>query len=161
MTFRVRRAVRRDAETLIALVRALADYERMDPPSTDAQHRLTRDGWPESGDARFTAWLAEEVVADGVQAIAIGYAITFFTYSSFLARPTLYIEDIFILPEHRRSGAGSALFDALREEAHSRHCGRVEWVVLEWNTSAQQFYRKHGAEHLKEWQCYRLTIDER
>lgn len=157
MPVQIRKAERTDAETLLALIGALADYEHLSPPSPDACERLIRDGWPDTGEPRFTSWLAEIENASG-QTEAVGYAISFFTYSSFLALPTLYIEDIFILPDQRRMAAGSALFQRLVEEARARGCGRVEWVVLDWNTSAQQFYQKHGAKHLTDWQCYRLPL---
>jgi GNAT superfamily N-acetyltransferase len=156
MAIAIRRAERQDAERLIALVNALADYEKLDRPTADACERLVRDGWPERGEPKFAAWLAEDAALVG--SAAIGYAITFFTYSSFQARPTLYIEDIFVLPEHRRGGAGTALFGALVEEARRSGCARIEWVVLDWNTSAQQFYRKLGANHLADWQYYRLDL---
>ncbi len=159
MTIRVRKAQRSDFGALITLVRALADYEKLDPPTEAAQARLLRDGWPDDGPARFTAWLAEDIAPATGAITAVGYSITFFTYSSFLARPTLYIEDIFVLPDRRRDGAGSALFQTLMEEAKQAGCGRIEWVVLDWNTMAQQFYRKLGAKHLDDWQCYRLALD--
>ena len=159
MTIRVRRAARTDFDALITLVRALAEYEQLAPPTEGAQERLIRDGWPEDGPARFTAWLAEEHDPAACAMKAVGYAITFFTYSSFLARPTLYIEDLFILPRCRRVGAGSAIFRTLSAEAKHAGCGRIEWVVLDWNTIAQQFYRKLGAKHMDDWQCYRLTLD--
>ena len=158
MTVRIRRADRSDAKTLLRLVCALADYEKLDRPTAEAQTRLMRDGWPSVGEPRFQSWLAEAADANGAVE-AVGYAITFFTYSSFLARRTLYIEDIFILPERRREGIGTALFDALVVEAQAQGCGRMEWVVLDWNTSAQQFYQNLGAAHLEDWQYYRLPID--
>src|SRR5262249_13839370 len=134
LSIQVRKAERADFDTLITLVRALADYEKLDPPGADAQNRLLRDGRPENGPARFTAWLAERHDSATGTVSAVGYAITFYTYSSFLARPTLYIEDLFILPDRRRDGAGSAIFQALTAEAKHAGCGRIEWVVLDWNT---------------------------
>jgi len=160
VAIRVKKAERSDAPALLELVKALADYEKLAPPTDEAQARLIQDGWPESGPARFCAWLAEADDPANGGHTAVGYAITFFTYSSFLARPTLYIEDIFILPDQRRSGAGTALFQALKSEAEQTGCGRMEWVVLDWNTSAQQFYQKLGAAHLADWQYYRMALDE-
>lgn len=156
MATQVRRAEREDIPNLLALIQALADYEKLPGPDRDAQERMRRHGWPENSDApHFTAWLAE-VGEEKMR--AVGYAITFLTYSSFLARPTFYIEDIFVLPDRRGQGAGLALFNRLQAEAEAIGCGRMEWVVLDWNTSAQEFYRKRGAEHLKEWHVYRLTL---
>ncbi len=161
LSITVRRAAREDALALSHLIAALAEFERLEPPDADAQARLVRDGWPEEGARpRFTAWLAE--IDDGPEGKpqAVGYAITFETYSSFLARPTLYIEDIFVLPSYRRRAVGTALMRRLIQEAWESGCGRMEWVVLEWNEGAQQFYRRLGAQHLTEWQYYRLRREE-
>ncbi len=158
MSISVRRAAREDAPTLLNLIQALADYEQLPGPDAAARERLTAHGWPSEGDApRFTAWIAERVGPQGVE--AVGYAITFETYSTFLARPTLYIEDLFVLPEARSAGVGSALFAGLVAEARARGCGRVDWVVLDWNVSAQRFYQGRGGQHLADWQCYRLDLD--
>lgn len=147
---RVRRAEREDAPALLALVDALADYERLARPDDPARERLVRDGFVQQP-PRFRAYLAEQ------HGTAVGYAIVFETYSSFLARPTLYIEDVFVLPEARENGAGSALFRHLAREALVADCGRMEWVVLDWNELAQKFYQRRGAQHLSEWHHYRLT----
>ncbi len=154
----VRRAERADAQALLDLIQALADYERLPGPDAGARERLIRDGWPENGaPPRFTAWLAE--LEEGANSIhTVGYAITMDTYSTFLARTTFYIEDLFVLPAYRRQAVGSALMNHLIAEAQDRSCGRIEWVVLDWNTSAQQFYQRFGAEHLADWQYYRLSL---
>jgi GNAT superfamily N-acetyltransferase len=156
----VRRAVEADFGTFVTLIRGLAEYEQLPPPDAEAEGRLHRHGWPSDGTPPlFSAWIAELQEDEG-EPVAAGYAITFQTYSSFLARPTLYIEDIFVLPQWRRAGVGTALFAHLVATARSLDCGRVEWVVLDWNTGAQEFYRKHGGRHLIEWQSYRLRLDE-
>lgn len=87
----------------------------------------------------------------------MGFALYFFTYSTFLARPTLYVEDIFVLPELRGKGAGKALLGALARIAVRRGCGRMEWTVLDWNTRAVKFYKRLGASLRKEWILTRLT----
>lgn len=148
----VRRAAPEDAPVLLSLIDALADYEKLERPDEDARARLVRDGF-EQDPPRFHAYLAEQENAP------VGYAITFETYSSFLARPTLYIEDIFVLPDARCRGAGSALFRYLAREAVAGDCGRMEWVVLDWNELAQDFYQRRGARHLADWHYYRLTRD--
>ena len=145
----IRGATGADLDVFLSLVDALADYERLDRPTAEARQRLARDGFGES--PRFHAYLAE------VDGKAVGYAITFFTYSSFLARPTLYLEDLFVLPDARRLGVGRALFTHLAREAVQRGCGRVEWVVLDWNRPAIDFYERLGARRLTEWYTYRLT----
>jgi GNAT superfamily N-acetyltransferase len=90
----------------------------------------------------------------------VGYAIVLETYSSFLARPTLYLEDLFILDEYRKRGVGRALFDTALDEAKRRGCGRMEWTVLDWNQLAIDFYRKVGGTHMAEWQLYRISLPD-
>ena len=87
----------------------------------------------------------------------IGFALYFFTYSTFLARPTLYLEDLFVLPEERGRGAGQALLRALARIAVRRRCGRMEWAVLDWNRPAIRFYQRLGAELRRDWILTRLT----
>lgn len=148
----IRRAVPSDGGALLQLIEELAGYERLAPPDEDARARLLRDMF--STPPRLDAYLAR---LDGVP---VGYALVFETYSSFLALPTLYLEDIFILPEHRRGGIGLRFFRMLVAEAHRRGCGRMEWAVLDWNQPAINFYRKIGAREMKEWKTFRLVRDD-
>lgn len=148
----IRFAETSDADKLFTLIDALAEYEKLDPPTKEAKKRLLRDGFGEK--KRFETLLAEE----GDE--AIGYAIFFETYSTFAAKPTLYLEDLFVLPEHRGKKAGKELFLTCVRLAHERHCGRMEWQVLAWNAPAHDFYRRFTAEHLDGWQSYRLTEDK-
>jgi GNAT superfamily N-acetyltransferase len=137
-----------DAEALLRLIDALADYERLPRPDADARKRLITDAF--AARPRFEAYLAK---AHGE---AVGYAIVFETYSTFLAQPTLYLEDLFVLTEHRGRGTGRALFLHCVREALRRGCGRMEWSVLDWNALALSFYERFGARRLAEWQPYRL-----
>lgn len=146
--FTIRSATKRDGKTLLRLINALADYEKLARPDTAAQARLYRDAFGKK--KRFLVFLA----FDG--RIAVGYAIYFFTYSSFLALPTLYLEDLFVLPEYRKKKAGWKLFSACVAEAKKRGCGRMEWEVLDWNKVAIDFYERLGAKRLKGWLAYRL-----
>ncbi|MGA9119491.1 MAG: GNAT family N-acetyltransferase [Bacteroidota bacterium] len=148
----VRKAVPSDANAILHLVDALADYEHLNPPDDDAKRRLVTDMF---GDHPRLEVLLCEIEKD-----VVGYAFMFETYSSFLALPTLYLEDLFVLPFARRQRAGYALFAAVAREAHRRGCGRMEWTVLDWNSLAIDFYRKLGANHMKEWHLYRLTAAE-
>jgi GNAT superfamily N-acetyltransferase len=136
-----------DARELIALVRALAAYEKLKPPTPAAARRLVADIG-----RRIRVLLAEE------KGKAVAYAIYLFTYSSFLAKPTLFLEDLFVLPEHRRGGVGRRMFARLLREARREKCGRMEWTVLDWNRPALNFYDKIGAQPLSDWILYRMTL---
>ena len=139
----------RDVPRLLDLIDGLADYEKLARPDAEARERLAGD----AASGRFRTLLAE---LDGQ---VVGYAIYFFTYSTFLARPTLYLEDIFVLPERRGQGAGKALFRACAAEAVRQECGRMEWQVLDWNQPSIDFYERAGARLQKEWIPCRLTGD--
>lgn len=138
-------------DDFVALVCALADYEQLDRPSGDAIERLRADAFGEH--PRYWAFLALNDADE-----AVGYAICLETYSSFLAKPTMYLEDIFVREDARTNGAGSALFTTVVELGRSRGCGRVDWQVLDWNTLARDFYRSRGADELSEWMLYRITL---
>jgi len=147
-TYRIRKAVTNDGPRLLELIRALADYESLPPPDRGAGERLLRDAF--GTHPRFDVYLAT------IDDLAIGYAIVFETYSSFLALPTLFLEDLFVLPEHRGHGAGKALFLFCVGEAVQRGCGRMDWTVLDWNAPAREFYNRLGARNLSDWEYYRL-----
>jgi GNAT superfamily N-acetyltransferase len=147
-SIRIRRATGTDGKVFLSLINALADYEKLKRPTAAARARLLRDAFGKN--KRFDAFLA------WYGGTAVGYAIIFETYSSFLALPTLYLEDIFILKEYRSLGVGRKLFAACLREARRRGCGRMEWVVLDWNTNAIRFYNKIGAKHLREWYTFRI-----
>ena len=149
---RIRRATRPDAPQLLSLIKALADFEKLKRPGTEAGKRLVRDCFGRR--KRFDAFLA----FSGKK--AIGYAVILETYSSFLALPTLYLEDLFVLPGERGQGTGLKLFIRCLEEAHLRGCGRMQWVVLDWNKSAVRFYKRIGARHLREWHTYGLEKNQ-
>ena len=148
MTGTVRAATAADAPALLGLVDALADYEKLARPDAGARERLIRDAFGER--RRIEVLLA---LADGEP---VGYALFFETYSSFLALPTLYLEDLFVRPDARGGRHGLGLFRAVAGEARRRGCGRMEWNVLKWNQLAIDFYDRLGAEPLGGWQMYRL-----
>jgi len=139
-----------DKAGFIGLVRALAEFEKLEPPSPSGRRRLVEDVFRKKRIRLFVA-------ADGEK--LVGYALYFFTYSSFLARQSLYLEDLFVLEDYRKRGVGGALFRRCVREAVSRRCGRMEWAVLTWNEKAITFYERLGAKRLSDWHVYRL--DER
>ncbi|MFI5268815.1 MAG: GNAT family N-acetyltransferase [Chloroflexota bacterium] len=149
----IRQATAADAGALLGLIQALADYEHLPRPDDAARARFVEHGFG-AGERYFRALLLE---TDGR---AVGYAIWFLTYSTFLARPTLYLEDIFVLPEERGSGAGQALMRHLAGLALENGCGRMEWQVLDWNELALGFYKTLGAKHMREWLPYRLSRED-
>ncbi len=148
----IRAAKRDDVPVLFSLIEALADYEKLPRPEPEARERLIRDGF--ANRPRYAALLAE------LHGQPVGYAFFFETYSSFLAQPTLYLEDIFVIPEARGKGAGKALFEFCVAEAVRRGCGRMEWAVLDWNKPAIEFYRRYGAHYLRGWCLFRLTAEQ-
>ena len=144
----IRRARQEDGPAIVRLITALADFEKLPPPDEAAQQRLLSDAFGPK--PRFEIFLAEH------ESEVAGYAFVFETYSTFLALPTLYLEDLFVLPEHRGKKVGYALFLHCAQEAVGRGCGRFEWTVLDWNQHAINFYERLGARHLDDWRIYRL-----
>jgi GNAT superfamily N-acetyltransferase len=145
----VRRATRADAPTIAALIRGLARYERLQHECRITEAAVRRDGFGRR------PYFEALVCRRGGR--PIGFALYFFTYSTFLGRPTLYLEDLFVEPEARGQGAGLALLRALARIARRRKCGRMEWAVLDWNTPSIRFYKQLGAHQRKEWILTRLT----
>jgi GNAT superfamily N-acetyltransferase len=137
-------------DEFVQLLRALADYERLPRPDAAAVERLRED-------ALGTRPRFEAALAVNTSGRAVGYATWFHTYSTFLARPTMYLEDLFVLEDARESGAGSKLFEYVRTLGNERGCGRMEWQVLDWNTLAREFYNRRQATWMKDWLLYRLT----
>jgi GNAT superfamily N-acetyltransferase len=147
--FSIRRGRPRDAVTILRLIRGLAEYERLAHQVDATVDRVRRHGF---GPRPYF-----ETLICRRNGRAVGFALYFFTYSTFLARPSLYLEDLFVLPEERGNGAGKALLARLARIAVRRGCGRMEWTVLDWNRPAIGFYRRLGANLHKEWILTRLT----
>jgi GNAT superfamily N-acetyltransferase len=143
----IREGARKDSDQFIRLVRALARFERLRPPSKRAADRLVADVFDRK---RVNLVVAEE--GGGL----VGYALYFFSYSSFLARPTLYLEDIFVSGRSRKLGVGRSLFERCVQIARESGCGRMEWAVLKWNEPAMKFYSGLGAKSLDDWSLFRL-----
>ena len=154
MSLRLRRAKPTDAPALVKLIVALAKFEKLTPPNAAARKRLIKDGFGPR--LKFEPWLA---FWDGERE-PVGYMILVKLYSSFEARPTLYLEDLFVLPEYRGCGIGKAMMRRCIELACKRGCGRMEWEVLDWNQHAIDFYERLGAKRLHGWQAYRLVRED-
>jgi len=145
----VRQAVPGDGPAYIELVRALAEFERLPGPTDEAAARLLDDAFGPA--PRYTLTVAD------IDGAVVAYAVTFPTYSTFLARPTLFLEDIFVHPRARRQGVATAMMGHLVEVARAGGYGRFEWMVLDWNTGAQFLYDGMGAERLDSWRLYRMV----
>jgi GNAT superfamily N-acetyltransferase len=151
MPLNIRHATREDAALILRFITELAIYER-------AEHEVKTD----------VAGIETSLFAENASACAlicesdgqpIGYAVYFFNYSTWLGRNGLYLEDLYVTPEARGTGAGKALLKYLARLAVSRGCGRFEWSVLDWNEPAIRFYESLGARPQDEWTTYRLTGD--
>ena len=147
----VRPAAVADVPTILQLIRELAEYERApnDVTATEKQLVDVLFGEKPSAEVRL-AFAAEEPV---------GFAVFFHNFSTWLGRPGLYLEDLFVRPAERGKGYGRALLVDLAKIARERGCGRMEWAVLDWNEPAIEFYRKLGAKPMEEWTVFRLTSD--
>lgn len=152
MLHSIRMAGPEDVPLILELIRGLAAYERMLDQVEATEERLLGTLFPADG----TAPAAHCVLAD-VGGVPTGFALYFFNYSTFLAKPGLYLEDLFVTPEYRGQGIGKALLLHLARLAKERGCGRMEWSVLDWNQPAIEFYESVGARRLREWQTFRLS----
>jgi len=147
---KIKKAKKGDFDRILDLIKELAAFEKLEGPDKMAAKRLYKDTFGKKP-------LINMLVAKEGKEI-LGYAIYFESYSSFLAKKTLFLEDIFITQSRRNTGIGKLFFDKLIEIANDRACGRVEWAVLDWNIDAIAFYNKIGATPLSNWEYYRLTL---
>jgi len=151
MALDIRAATAADTPLILDFIRGLAEYERMLDQVEATEARLHASLFPADGRAPDAHCVIGSV--DGVPA---GFALYLFNYSTFLARPGLYLEDLFVRSEFRGAGLGKALLLHLAALAHARGCGRMEWAVLDWNKPAIGFYESLGAKRLLDWQICRL-----
>ena len=149
--FTIRPATVADVSTILELIRALATYERAPNEVTATESGLR--------EVLFSKKAAAEVLLAFEKDRAVGFAVFFHNFSTWLGRPGLYLEDLFVRPEDRGKGYGRALLVYLAKIARERDCGRMEWAVLDWNEPAINFYRKLGAKPMDEWTVFRLTRD--
>ncbi|MEA5582021.1 GNAT family N-acetyltransferase [Nodularia harveyana UHCC-0300] len=140
-----------DSEALFDLIKGLAEYEKLSHAVTGNALDLHEHLF---GSPKYVEAILAEYAGQ-----AVGFALFFSNYSTFLTKPGIYLEDLFVLPEYRRQGIGKALLSKLAQIAVERNCGRLEWSVLDWNESAQAFYRSMGATILDDWRICRVTED--
>jgi GNAT superfamily N-acetyltransferase len=148
-SFTIRPAAITDVPLILELIRALATYER-----APNEVRATEE---QIADVLFGEKPAAEVLLAIEDKTPIGFAVFFYNFSTWLGRPGLYLEDLFVKPEKRGRGYGRALLVRLAKIARDRGCGRMEWAVLDWNEAAIEFYKKLGARPLDDWRIFRLT----
>lgn len=150
--FQIRMASVEDVPIILQLIRDLATYERAPNEVSATQEQLV--------DVLFGERPAAEVLLAFEGKLPVAFAVYFYNFSTWLGRPGLYLEDLFVKPEKRGKGYGRALLVELAKIARDRGCGRMEWAVLNWNEPAIKFYRTLGAEPMNEWTVFRLTRDE-
>ncbi|MBW4558534.1 MAG: GNAT family N-acetyltransferase [Trichormus sp. ATA11-4-KO1] len=138
-----------DSNVLFDLIKGLAEYEKLSHAVTGNVLALKAHLF---GSPKYVEAILAEYTGQ-----AVGFALFFPNYSTFLTKPGIYLEDLFVLPEYRRQGIGKALLSKVAQIAVERNCGRLEWSVLDWNESAQAFYRSMGASILDDWRICRVT----
>jgi GNAT superfamily N-acetyltransferase len=149
--FEIRRAFIEDVPVILELIRELATYERAPNEVAATEEQLV--------DVLFGERPAAEVLLAFEGKSPVGFAVFFHNFSTWLGRPGLYLEDLFVKPEKRGKGYGRALLVDLAKIARDRGCGRMEWAVLDWNEPAIKFYHALGAKPMDEWTVFRLTRD--
>jgi GNAT superfamily N-acetyltransferase len=145
----IRLAVRGDVPAIHGLIRELAAYEKLEHLCTGTERALDESLFGEPARA--------EVLVAAVGAEIVGFALFFPTFSTFLARPGLWLEDLYVKPQHRGRGLGARLLRAVAALAVERRCGRFEWAVLDWNAPAIAFYERMGATVMPDWRLCRIT----
>jgi len=149
LSVQVRPGELEDVPLIAELIRGLARYEKLDHEVVMTEEKLTEALF---GERRYAETLIAEVGGEPV-----GFALFFHSFSTFLAQPGIYLEDLFVVPEQRGRGVGRALLGQLAQVAVERGCGRLEWAVLDWNEDAIKFYERLGAKPNSDWTVYRIT----
>jgi GNAT superfamily N-acetyltransferase len=147
--FSIRSATEKDIPLIRSFIRQLAEYEKLSHEAVMTEETLR--------ESLFGARRYAEVLLGYADGQPVGFAVFFHNFSTFIGRPGLYLEDLFVVPEMRGKGYGQALLVELARIARERKCGRFEWAVLDWNESAIGFYKKLGAIAMDEWTIFRVT----
>jgi GNAT superfamily N-acetyltransferase len=147
--FQIKSATESDVPVILAFIKKLAHYERLSHEVTATEDRLRK--------TLFGVQRTAEVAIGYLETNPVGFVLFFHNYSTFLGKPGIYIEDLFIDENYRRRGYGRSLLLYVARLAKERDCGRLEWSVLDWNQPAIDFYKKLGAGPLSEWTVFRLT----
>jgi GNAT superfamily N-acetyltransferase len=147
--FKIRNAERDDVKTIVSFIQKLAEFEKLESEVVVTKELLLQN------------LFSEKPVAYSLMAFEnetpVGFALYFFNFSTFLGKPGIYLEDLFILPEYRSRGYGEKVLKHLAQIAVEKDCGRLEWSVLDWNTRAIKFYESLGAKPQSEWTVFRVT----
>lgn len=141
-----------DTEIILGFIQKLAEYEKLESECVATIDELKK--------TLFSEDIYANVLIGYYKERAVCFALYFFNYSTFLAKPGIYLEDLFVLKEERGKGFGKKLLKSLAKIAVAKGCGRVEWAVLDWNEPAINFYKKFGASPMDEWTTFRLTGKE-
>jgi GNAT superfamily N-acetyltransferase len=149
MSLVLRFAAPADVPAIFDLIQALAEYEKLSHAVTGSSQALKEHLF---GSPKYA-----EVILAELTGQTVGFALFLHNYSTFLTKPGIYLEDLFVLPAYRRQGIGKALLNKLAQIAVERDCGRLEWSVLDWNEPAIAFYRRMGADVLPDWRICRVT----
>jgi GNAT superfamily N-acetyltransferase len=155
----IRRATVDDVPVILSLIKGLGEYEQLADQAVATADDLRRWLFGEKPAAEVLMACAGPAEADAPDGQAIGFALFFHNFSTFLGRPGIYLEDLFVVPEWRGRGVGRQLLSALAAIAVERECGRLEWSVLDWNRPAIGFYQRLGAVVMDEWRICRMTGD--
>jgi GNAT superfamily N-acetyltransferase len=147
----LRTAVEADAGVILRFIRALAEYEKLSHMVVATEQSLREQ--------LFGARPAAETLIASLDGEDAGFALFFSSFSTFLGKPGIYLEDLFVLPAARSKGVGRVLLTEVARIATARNCGRLEWAVLDWNSPTIGFYKKLGAVPMDEWTTYRVTGD--
>lgn len=147
---KIRKAKPEDLTLIVDFIKELADFEKLSSEVQLEKSFLEKYLFT-------TEKKAEVIIAENLENVPVGFALYFFTFSTFLGKPTLYLEDLFVRPKYRGQSYGTSILKFLATEAVKQDCGRMEWSVLDWNKKAIDVYEKIGAKPMSEWTGYRLS----